>query len=168
MAVVEKRPIDKGQIIHYFNLSKCIKDTKLRKELAGVHFYDQNFYTRIGERFDETQTIAFRVETEVVNHVEYLYTLDRRVEELEFKQKHFNRFWGTLTDTMKEYYSLRFDSTKGKPEDKDQLLDDFIISEILEIEEAAGYNIYKKEVTDQLLNFPEKIRRSLLNKKRKN
>lgn len=139
--------VDEELISSYFSLPRRIRKTRSRMANAEKTFHSRSFYTRMEERDGEMTTVAFRLDREVVDHVTMLQTAEKHLEELAFKHKHFRRFWNTLDDRSKEYYRTKY--REGYPHINAEL-DELILEEIAEIEEACGYIFEKKEPIERI------------------
>ena len=122
----------------YFYLQKRIDRAKGRIEEYEQDFNNKNFYTCIQERYEVMTTVAFRLEKEVTDHVAAIEMAEQHIKTLQFKLKHFDRFWSEVSSLDKEYYLDRY---KRHRETINDSLDNLIVDDIREIEEAASYQI---------------------------
>lgn len=122
----------------YFYIQHRIDRAKGRIEEYEQDFNNKNFYTCIQERYEVMTTVAFRLEKEVTDHVAAIEMAEQHIETLQFKLKHFDRFWSEVSSSDKEYYLDRY---KRHRETINDNLDNLIVDEIREIEEAASYQI---------------------------
>ncbi|MEK4948362.1 hypothetical protein [Carnobacterium sp. FSL W8-0810] len=120
----------------YFYLQTRIDRTKERIEEYEQDFNNKNFYTCIQERYEQMTTVAFRLEKEVTDHVAAIEMAEQHIETLQFKLKHFDRFWSEVSSSDKEYYLDRY---KRHRETINDNLDNLIVDEIKEIEEAVTH-----------------------------
>lgn len=122
----------------YFYIQQRIDRAKGRIEEYEQDFNNKNFYTCIQERYEVMTTVAFRLEKEVTDHVAAIEMAEQHIKTLQFKLKHFDRFWSEVSSLDKEYYLDRY---KRHRETINDNLDNLIVDEIREIEEAASYQI---------------------------
>lgn len=134
--------VDEDTIEGYFALRRRIQKTRKRIRERERKFQSQNYFTRIGERYGEMAAIAFDLEREVVNYVTATQEAKKHLSELEFKEKHFQRFWETLGEGEQDYLLSRY---KENEPTLNARLDALIAEEVGEIEEACSYFFKKKE-----------------------
>ncbi|MDN5373113.1 MAG: hypothetical protein PWR19_2159 [Carnobacterium sp.] len=120
----------------YFYIQQRIDRAKGRIEEYEQDFNNKNFYTCIKERYEEMTTVAFRLEKEVTDHVAAIEMAEQHIKTLRFKLKHFDRFWSEVSSSDKEYYLDRYKRHREISNDK---LDNLIVDEIREIEEAVNH-----------------------------
>lgn len=126
--------VDEDLVSTYFYLQIKIDRAKERIEQYEREFMCKNFYTGVQTRYEVMQTVAFKLEKEVVNHVAAIETAEQHIQTLQLKLKYFNRFWSGLNNSDKEYYTNRY---KYSYEVMNDRLDNLIMDEVKEIEEAA-------------------------------
>lgn len=130
--------VDEDLVSTYFYIQQRIDRAKGRIEEYEQDFNNKNFYTCIQERYEVMTTVAFRLEKEVTDHVAAIEMAEQHIKTLQFKLKHFDRFWSEVSSSDKEYYLDRY---KRHRETINDNLDNLIVDEIKEIEEAASYQI---------------------------
>ena len=135
---------DEELVSTYFYLKKRIDKTEQRIKQSEKEFMLNNFYTGVQIRYEVMQSVAFKLEAEVIDHVSAIQVAEKHIKTLQFKLKHFNRFLSGLSNLDKEYYTNHY---KYDYEGLNDRLDSLIIDEVKEIEEAATHCFKKEKAT---------------------
>lgn len=149
--------IDEDTISEYFYLEKRIAKTYRRMAFFQEEFKSKNYYTSMQERYGEMRTVAFHVEREVINYITCNQMAEQHIKELEYKQKHFKRYWWGLHTTEQEYYLSRFKYHEPVINDR---LDKEIMEEVTEIEEAVSH-YFKKETLDYAIEKEDHFKKMM-------
>lgn len=128
--------VDADTVSSYFFLEKRIQETKNRIERNRIAFEHHNFYTCIQQKHEEVAVVAFNIEREVIDHVDTFNRQMRYIEMMEFKNHHFKRFWQSIGNQERLYFTNRY--KYHEPTLNDQL-DKIIMLEVAEIEEATKF-----------------------------
>ncbi|MBT2731653.1 hypothetical protein [Carnobacterium sp. ISL-102] len=136
--------IDDDLISTYFYIQKRIDRAKERIEESEKEFKHKNFYTGVQVRYEKMQSVAFKLEAEVIDHVDAITLAEKHIKTLQFKLKHFNHFLNGLNSLDRNYFTNRY---KYDYEGLNDRLDSLIIDEVKEIEEAANHCFKQEKAT---------------------
>lgn len=129
--------LDEDRIFRYFRLSEDIKSIQRWIEKVELEFNHKNFYTCIQQKYEQIRTVAFKIDTEVIDHVSAIEKAKKRIEILLFKEKHFKRYRMRLDYESRYYFTQRYKHNWEIINDK---LDREIMEEIKEIETATMFH----------------------------
>lgn len=118
----------------YFFLDKRINKTQRRMQEYEEEYNHRNYYTSIQQRYEDLTTVAFNVESEVVNYVTAMQNAERHIEIMKCKQEQFSSFLQGLTSKEREYLINRY---RHRHESINDRLDALATAEVLEIEQAV-------------------------------
>ena len=132
--------VDEEVIESYFYLNKRITKTRKRMAQRERNYREINRYPSNYIEDEDIRRVAFRVETEVINHVSAQQNAERHITIMKFKLKHFNRFLKEISRESRRYYFFKYKEHAPHINDK---LDRLLTDEVAEIEEAVRYRFDK-------------------------
>lgn len=151
MIKTEEQSNNEALIASYLSLSKNIKKCDRKKERIRTYFYQQSFTPSVYFDGQSVKNISLKIDKEVIRLVDTLNLLDTGKKILQKKQYYFNCFYQSLSDEEHKKIYEKYKSHDYKNSDYSQL-DDLIINEIFEIEEAICYQFdyfYEKEMKEK-------------------
>lgn len=144
-------------IEYYFALGHKLAASRQRRISYPEKFYNEqtmhSYYTYIEGRW---AVKGFRQDVQVVKFLDAMLALDRYIEILEFKLKHFRLFLRELPMKDKKILVKKYRSKREVP-DSERLnaVERLCFSEIQEIEEAVSYRFTYYELPDYLMEAAE-------------
>ncbi|WP_112181640.1 hypothetical protein [Paraliobacillus zengyii] len=125
------------KIWFYLNLDCEIRRFKDQIKIIKIHFYDQTMTS--GIRWTELGLFSrgFKVEKEVINHLDLITYYENRIEGLRLKQRYVNDYLHMLDPDNKQFLLNKY--TNHKIEDSLTKIELEFYDELHEIEEAMNY-----------------------------
>lgn len=138
------------ELIHdYLNLDSRIKRTEKRRYQAEYSFNMQtfcgttDFSSPLGIRHK-----GFRVDVRVVEHIDLMNTYKLNTKKNRRRQYHFNRFMYSLDPHTRASLERRYKQVSNYDDIQALGHDHVVLDEILEIEEAIGYEFNTSMIDD--------------------
>lgn len=120
----------------YFQIDKANQRTRERIQNMRLTFYSQNMTTRMCSSDEQLYTVGFRLETKVVDFVDYATELENRIKRNNKKKRYLSDYLNTLPPEQKEYLLQRYVyKTHVSIQEEIEIA---VIEEINEIEEAIN------------------------------
>lgn len=136
--------MDHFEVIYkYFHLDSEIHLLKAYKVEVESSFYNRNMFTHVGRTVLGLKLQSFRLENEVINHIEAMEIIDNRIQRIEFKQKYFMRYLHSIPEY--HFTLLHSKYVLGEKVAIDDDLTNELFDEIREIDAAVllreGYEV---------------------------
>ncbi|WP_394700655.1 hypothetical protein [uncultured Trichococcus sp.] len=144
-------------IEYYFALSHKLAASRRRRIIYPEKFYNEqtmhSYYTYIEGHWTVK---GFRQDVQGINFLDAMLALDRYIEILEFKLKHFRLFLRELPMKDKKILIRKYRSKREVPDSESlKAVERLCFSEIQEIEEAVSYRFTYYELPDYLMEAAE-------------
>ncbi|MFI3728493.1 hypothetical protein [Vagococcus fluvialis] len=151
MIKTELQQNNEALIFKYLSLSKNISKCNKKKKRIRSYFYQQSFTPCIYYDGQSVKNISLKIDKEVVRLIDTLDMLSLIKKILQKKQYYFKSFFDNLSNDERKkiyekYKQQNFRNIAYSP------LDELIIDEILEIEEAISYQfdyLFEKEMNEK-------------------
>lgn len=136
--------MDHFEVIYkYFHLDNEIHLLKAYKKEVESSFYHKNMYTRVEYTIFGLEPKAFRIETEIINHLTTMELIEKRIRRLELKQKYFTQYLHSIPVNDYDLLHSKYMLCEWAMVDDDLVNE--LLDEIREIEAAVllreGYEV---------------------------
>lgn len=122
----------------YFSMDQSIEQAKKRIQKARRFFYSRSMHTCQGTDEDGVMfTRGFRQDTEVVTFVDLIDRIEKGIKKKIRKQRYLYDYIRTLPQDEQNYIHRRY--IEGECECINERIEDELLDEIQEIEEAVQY-----------------------------
>lgn len=90
-------PFDELLLKKYLNLNNQIEELEQQKKSAEAYFYSQTLSTRLIYDVHGIHSKGFRQDAKVLDYLEIIDLVDKRIERVKIKRNYFNSYLNSLT-----------------------------------------------------------------------